>query len=610
MHEHEHEELSLTNKILMISGIVVFIGAIFLSKQNISRILYVTAYILIGYDIIFKAIKHIFSTDMFDENLIMTVATLGALLIGEFNEGITVLILYKIGELLQDKAVDSSKKKIEKVLELKVNNTTLENGTVIKTADVNVGDVILVKAGDRIPLDSILLEDNAQIDMSALTGESTYIYIRKNEEILSGSINVGNAIYLKVIKEESESTVSKIIELVNNASKNKSRTEKYITRFCRFYTPIVLLIAILLPIVLQVNSMEALYRSLNFLVISCPCALVISIPLGFFVGMGTASKRGILAKGTNYLDILANIDYVFLDKTGTITEGNFEVNTIESVSELSKEQILEYIAIAESKSSHVIASAILNKFNNSIDKNRISEHKELAGYGIKAIIDNKKIICGNNKLLEENNIKINIPKLIGTIIYLAIDGEYKGYIIISDTIKRGAEELVDNLHLRGMKQVNMLTGDRKEVAEEVANKLKMDCVYYELLPQDKVKIIENAKKDGKKVAFIGDGINDSPVIAASDVGVAMGKGSDIAVETADIVLMTDELSKIVEGIDISRRTKSIVSQNIVIILITKFLFLLLSVLGLSTMWIAVFADVGITIIAIFNSLRILNYRKK
>lgn len=609
MHDHEHEEeMSLTNKILMIIGIIVFMVAIFLSEQDISRIFYVIAYVLIGYDIIFKAIKHIFGTDMFDENLIMTVATLGAMLIGEFNEGITVLILYKIGELLQDKAVDSSKKKIEKVLELKTNNTTLKDGTVVNTSDVKVGDIILVKTGDRVPLDGILLDENAQLDMSALNGESMYVDVKKDKEVLSGSINVGSAIYLKVIREEKDSTVSKIIELVNNASKNKSKTEKYITKFCRFYTPIVLFIAILLPIVLQVNATEALYRSLNFLVISCPCALVISIPLGFFVGMGAASKKGILAKGTNYLDVLANVDYIYLDKTGTLTDGKFKVSNIQTTSELSNEQILEYVAIAESKSNHVIATSILKKYNKDIDEERMTSHQDVSGHGIKAIIDNKKIICGNYKLLKDNNINLPKEETLGTIIYLAIDGEYKGYITLSDNIKEGTKGLVSRLHKRGIEQVNMVTGDRKNAAEQLAKKVDVDNVYYELLPQDKVRIIEEAKKLGKKVAFVGDGINDSPVIAASDVGIAMGKGSDIAVEAADMVLMTDEPQKIVEAIDISKRTKKIVNENIVIILVTKALFLTLSVFGLSTMWLAVFADVGITILTIFNSLRILNYR--
>ena len=609
-HEHE-EEMTLTNKILTIVGIIISVVAFIFKDKSIAMYLYIIAYIMIGYDIILKAIKHLFGKDMFDENLIMTIATLGAMAIKEYNEGIAVLVLYKLGEFLQDKAVDSSKDKIEKVLNLKINETTLKDGTIKNTEDVKVGEIILIKTGDRIPLDSILQSDNAQLDMSALNGESTYVDVEKGKEVLSGSINVGNAIYLEVIREEKDSAVSKIIELVENASRNKSKTEKYISKFCKIYTPVVIALALLvligLPLGFKVEINEAIYRALNFLVISCPCALVISIPLGFFMGMGAASKKGILAKGTVYLDKLTKIDEIYMDKTGTITDGKFTVSKIVSTSDLSEEDVLEYLAIAESKSNHVIAKSILKKYNKKIDENRITKHEEVSGYGIIATIDNKKVICGNSKILDNNKLEKNLNS--GTIVYLSVDSEYKGYIILSDIIKEGSKNLTENLHRKGISKVIMLTGDRKYAAKEVANQIHVDNVYYELLPQDKVRIINEAKEAGKSVAFVGDGINDSPVIACSDVGIAMGKGSDIAVETADIVLMTDEPEKITEAISISKRTKKIVNQNIVIILIAKILFLLLSVFGKTNMWIAVFADVGVALITIFNSLRIFNYKK-
>lgn len=605
-HCHEDEELTTTNKILTIVGIIIYIIAIVLNN-NYSMYLYVVAYIMIGYNIILNAIKHMFSKDMFDENLIMTIATLGALAIGEYTEGVAVLVLYKIGELLQDKALDSSKDKIEALLDLKEEKTTLKDGTVIETEKVKVGDVILVKTGDKVPLDAILEEGVAQLDMSALNGESRYVSVESGKEVLSGSINVGSAIYLRVIREEKESTVSKIVELVEHASKNKSRTEKYISKFCKVYTPVVILLAIIvlvgLPLGLNVEWKDAIYRALNFLVISCPCALVISIPLGFFVGMGALSKRGVIAKGTTYIDMLTKVDTIYLDKTGTLTEGKFKVTDIISLSSYSKEDILKYLAYCESKSSHVIGKAIIDEYNKDLDEEQIKEHEEIAGLGIRAVIEDKYILCGNKKLLQKYDIEPPNIDSIGTVVYLVVDNKVEGYAILNDVIKNDSKQLVEELHKRGINDVGMLTGDKKDVAETIAKEIKMDSFYVELLPQDKVSIIEEAKKNGKVVSFIGDGINDSPVIAMSDVGMAMGKGTDIAVETADIVLMTDEVKKIIEAIDISRKTKKIVNENIVVILLVKFAFLVCSVLGVTTMWLAVFADVGITLITILNSLR-------
>lgn len=616
-HEHHHdEEITLKDKVLTCIGIILTIIAYILSSkaQILSVTLYIVAYIIIGYKIILKAFKHLFSKDMFDENLIMTVATLGAMAIGEYTEAVAVLVLYMIGEMLQDKAVDSSKEKISKVLNLKINEVTLRDGTKKKTQDVKIGENIIIKTGDRVPLDCILISEKAQLNMSALNGESGYVNVEKGNEILSGSINIGNAIYAEVLKEEKDSTISKIVELVENASKNKSKTEKYISKFCKYYTPIVIALAILvlifLPLVFKVSINDAIYRALNFLVISCPCALVISIPLSFFVGMGAASKKGILAKGTIYLDELANIDQVYMDKTGTLTNGKFEVNDIKSTSTMTEDDILEYVALAEYKSNHVIAKSIIEKYGKAIDEKRITEHEEISGYGIKAEIDSKKVVCGNSKLMEQNYIEYEKNIDVGTVVYLAIDNECKGYIVLCDTIKPGSRKIVKELHDNGVSQVIMLTGDRKDAAQKVGKEIGIDKIHYGLLPQDKVNIIIDAKNNGNKVAFIGDGINDSPVIASANVGIAMGKGSDIAVETADVVFMTDEPEKIVEAINLAKKTKLIANENIIIIIIAKILFLLLSILGMTNMWIAVFADVGITIIAIFNSLRIFKYKQK
>lgn len=616
-HEHHHDdELTIKDKVLTCIGVILTIVAYILESRikALSIALYIIAYVIIGYKIILKAIKHLFGKDMFDENLIMTVATLGAMAIGEYTESIAVLVLYMIGEMLQDKAVDSSKEKISKVLDLKINEVTLRDGTNKKTEDVKIGEHIIIKTGDRVPLDCLLISQKAQLDMSALNGESGYVNIEKGNEILSGSINIGNAIYAEVIREEKDSTISKIVELVENASRNKSKTEKYISKFCKYYTPIVIILAlfvlIFLPLVFKVSINDAIYRTLNFLVISCPCALVISIPLGFFVGMGTASKKGILAKGTVYLDNLTNIDEVYIDKTGTLTDGKFAVSCINSTSDLSEDEVLEYIALAEYKSNHVIAKSIIEKYGKSIEEKRITNHEEISGYGIKALIDSKKIICGNSKLMEQNSIDYEKNTDIGTIVHLAVDGNYKGYVVLSDTIKHGSKTIVRDLHKNGVSQVIMLTGDRKNAAQKVGKEIGIDNVYYELLPKDKVNIINEARNNGKRVAFIGDGINDSPVIASANVGIAMGKGSDIAVETADVVLMTDEPNKIIEAINISKRTKKIVNENIIIIIIAKILFLLLSIFGMTNMWIAVFADVGVAIIAIFNSLRIFKYKEK
>lgn len=560
-----------------------------------------------------KHLNGILKKDMFDENFLMSIATLGAIAIGDYTEGIAVLIFYKIGEFLQDLAVKRSKKSIEKVLDIRSNVANLKvlnEVKVVDPKDVKIGDYIIVKTGEKIPLDGIVEEGKTNLDMSMLNGESIPKSVEIGQEVLSGSINLGSVITVKVTKKFEDSTVSQIIDLLENAVNKKSKTENFITRFAKVYTPIVVLTSVIIAIVsilfFNIEVLESIHRALIFLVISCPCALVVSVPLGFFVGIGKASKLGILVKGSNYLDILSTVNTVVFDKTGTLTKGNFEVNKIVVNSELNEEELLENIALCESLSNHYIAKAILKRYNSTVDKTRIKEHEEITGHGIRAIVDNRECIVGNDKMLSKYNIEFEVAKDYGTIIYLAVENEYKGYIVLADEIKEDSKDCIAGLKKSGIKNNIMLTGDSKIIAENISKELGIDKVYGELLPTDKARILEEIKKEDREVriAYVGDGINDAPVIAMADVGISMGKGSDIAIETSDIVLMTDEASKIVDAIKIAKKTKRIVIQNIVFALAIKVLFLFLSAIGISTMWEAVFADVGVTLIAVINSLRI------
>lgn len=611
--EKINKEINLV--FLDVIGIIVFLMAYFIPgiKFNLKIGMYIVSYALIGFDIFKKAIKHLFRKDMFDENLLMTIATIGALCIGEYIEGVAVLLLYKIGEYLQDKAVDTSKEKIKSAIDIRAKYANvIKNGKVEKVdpETLKLGDIVVVKNGEKIPTDGVISKGNTRLDTSSLTGESIPKDVAKNDEVLSGMINLGEVIEIKVTKAFEDSTASKILDLIENARESKSKTENFITKFSKIYTPTVIVIAILIamsfPSIFGIGFADSLNRALIFLVVSCPCALVISVPLGFFVGMGNCSKKGILIKGSNYLDALSSVDTVAFDKTGTLTKGVFKITKINNKSDMSDDEILEYLALCESYSNHYIAKSILTSYGKEIDKERIKEHSEIAGHGIKAVIDGKEVLAGNKSLMDSQNIKVDVENTVGTVIYITIDKKYSGNVVLSDELKDNVLELSNNLkRICGIKNTVLLTGDKENVAKKVAEEIKFNNVYGELLPQDKVEIVEKLKQGTKKkVAFVGDGINDSPVLASADVGISMGNGSDIAIDTSDIVLMTDEPHKLVECIKISKRTKSVVIQNIVFALSIKVIVLLLSAMGISTMWEAIFADVGVSLLAIFNSIRI------
>lgn len=611
--EKINKEINLV--FLDVIGIIVFLMAYFIPgiKFNLKIGMYIVSYALIGFDIFKKAIKHLFRKDMFDENLLMTIATIGALCIGEYIEGVAVLLLYKIGEYLQDKAVDTSKEKIKSAIDIRAKYANvIKNGKVEKVdpETLKIGDIVVVKNGEKIPTDGVISKGNTRLDTSSLTGESIPKDVVENDEVLSGMINLGEVIEIKVTKAFEDSTASKILDLIENARESKSKTENFITKFSKIYTPTVIVIAILIamsfPSIFGIGFADSLNRALIFLVVSCPCALVISVPLGFFVGMGSCSKKGILIKGSNYLDALSSVDTVAFDKTGTLTKGVFKITKINNKSDMSDDEILEYLALCESYSNHYIAKSILTSYGKEIDKERIKEHSEIAGHGIKAVIDDKEVLAGNKSLMDNQNIKVDVEDTVGTVIYIAIDKKYSGNVVLSDELKDNVLELSNNLkRICGIKNTVLLTGDKENVAKKVAEEIKFNNVYGELLPQDKVEIVEKLKQGTKKkVAFVGDGINDSPVLACADVGISMGNGSDIAIDTSDIVLMTDEPHKLVECIKISKKTKSVVIQNIVFALSIKVIVLVLSAMGISTMWEAIFADVGVSLLAIFNSIRI------
>ena len=611
--EKINKEINLV--FLDVIGIIVFLMAYFIPgiKFNLKIGMYIVSYALIGFDIFKKAIKHLFRKDMFDENLLMTIATIGALCIGEYIEGVAVLLLYKIGEYLQDKAVDTSKEKIKSAIDIRAKYANvIKNGKVEKVdpETLKIGDIVVVKNGEKIPTDGVISKGNTRLDTSSLTGESIPKDVAENDEVLSGMINLGEVIEIKVTKAFEDSTASKILDLIENARESKSKTENFITKFSKIYTPTVIVIAILIamsfPSIFGIGFADSLNRALIFLVVSCPCALVISVPLGFFVGMGNCSKKGILIKGSNYLDALSSVDTVAFDKTGTLTKGVFKITKINNKSDMSDDEILEYLALCESYSNHYIAKSILTSYGKEIDKERIKEHSEIAGHGIKAVIDGKEVLAGNKSLMDSQNIKVDVENTVGTVIYITIDKKYSGNVVLSDELKDNVLELSNNLkRICGIKNTVLLTGDKENVAKKVAEEIKFNNVYGELLPQDKVEIVEKLKQGTKKkVAFVGDGINDSPVLASADVGISMGNGSDIAIDTSDIVLMTDEPHKLVECIKISKRTKSVVIQNIVFALSIKVIVLVLSAMGISTMWEAIFADVGVSLLAIFNSIRI------
>ena len=608
--------------IKILIALVIYIVAIVGNFENelIKDALFIICYLIVGLSILKKAIRNIFRGKVFDENFLMAVATLGAFGVGEFPEAVAVMLFYQIGELFQSYAVDKSRKSISSLMDIRPDYANvLREGKEEKVDpdEVKIGEIIVVKPGEKIPLDGTIIEGTTMLDTKALTGESVPVEAKENDEVLSGSINESGKILVKVSKEYGESTVSKILDLVENASSKKSKSENFITKFAKYYTPTVVIIAVILAIVplfifKGTTFTEWIYRALSFLVVSCPCALVISIPLSFFGGIGGASKMGILIKGSNYLEALASTEIAVFDKTGTLTKGVFEVQKIET-NNISKDELLEIAAYAENYSNHPIAKSIKNAYKKEIDTNRIKNIKEISGHGISVTVDDKNVLIGNEKLMEENKIQYTKSEDIGTILYIAINNEYKGLIIISDEIKEDSKGLVKNLKNLGVKKTVMLTGDKKTVGEDVGEKLRLDEVYTELLPDGKVEKVEKLmqeKTEKGKLIFVGDGINDSPVLAMSDIGIAMGAlGSDAAIEAADVVIMTDEPSKIADAISLSRKTMKIVKENIVFAIFVKVLVLILTAIGLSTMWEAVFADVGVSIIAIINALRMLKVKK-
>ena len=615
-HDHNHTEKPEAARIITyIIGVILFIAAFILEKQGFSQILYISCYILsyltFGYDIIIDAVKNLLKGSVLDENFLMSAASVGALFIGEYPEAIAVMIFFKVGEYFEHSAVKKSKKSITDLMDIRPDYANLvRNNEILKVSpeDVKIGDYILVKPGEKIPLDGVIQDGETTLDTSALTGESKPRDVFVNDTVLSGCINKVGVITIKVTKPFSESTVSKIINMVETASSKKAKTENFITGFSKYYTPCVVSIAVLLgiipPLFTGFNFSEWINRGLIFLVISCPCALVISIPLSFFSGIGLASKNGILIKGSNYLEGLNELRTVVFDKTGTLTKGEFSVSQICPENGYSKEELLEICAYAECYSNHPIGLSVLKAYGKDINKSKISEYKEFSGQGVSAKIDGKNILAGNGKILGDET-KAKIDKL-GTSVFVMVDDIYAGCIIISDQIKEDSINVTSLLKKKGIEKNIMLTGDNRETAELVCKKLKLDEYYAELLPDEKVmKIEEILAKSNGKTAFVGDGINDAPVLARADIGVAMGGiGSDASIEAADIVIMTDEPSKLAAAIDIAKVTKKIVWQNIIFILAIKVLFLILGACGIATMWEAVFADVGVSVVAILNSMRI------
>ncbi|XZI41695.1 heavy metal translocating P-type ATPase [Clostridium perfringens] len=626
-HSHSHGGVnqSIEKKELFRLGIALvlfIIGMIVNLDKMYEFIIFGVAYIIAGGEVLLRAFKNILKGQVFDENFLMAIATIGAFAIGEFPEGVAVMLFYEVGEMFQDYAVNKSRKSISDLMNIRPDFANLIdlNGEEkrVSPESVNVGSIIVVRAGEKVPLDGVVLSGEATLDVSALTGESLPKEVEAKDDVLAGSINKSGLLKIKVTKSFGESTVSKILDLVENAGNKKSPTEKFITKFARYYTPVVvfsaLALAIIPPLIISGESFSQwISRALIFLVVSCPCALVVSIPLGYFAGIGLASKNGILIKGSNYLEALNNVESIVFDKTGTLTKGTFKVKKSESTSKLSNEELLKLGAYTEYYSNHPIAKSIVSEFNKEINKALISNYEEISGKGIKVDIDGETFLAGNSKLMDMFNIKISSINEIGTVVYLANEKSELGYIVISDEIKEDSKETITGLKKIGVKQTIMLTGDNEKVGEGVAKEIGLDKAYCSLLPQNKVEKLEQIFEDkskGKKVAFVGDGINDAPVLARADIGIAMGGvGSDAAIEAADVVIMDDKPSKIIKAIKIAKKTNKIVWQNIIFALGVKIVILIFGALGMANMWEAVFGDVGVTLIAVINSSRILKNKK-
>ena len=605
---------------LAVGAVVYAIGmalTVFAKLPTLAELAFlIVAYVILGWDVVWQAVKNITRGQVFDEHFLMSVSTIGAFAIGEYPEAVAVMLFYQVGEFFQSLAVKRSRKSISDLMDIRPDSATVKrNGVlqVVSPESVAVGEIIVVKPGEKIPLDGIVVDGESMLDTKALTGESVPRSIRKGDEALSGCINQSGLLTLKVTKSFGESTVSKITDLVENASARKAPTENFITTFARYYTPVVVgmaaVLAIIPPLVLGGGWSEWLRRGFVFLIVSCPCALVISIPLTFFGGIGAASKRGVLVKGGNYLEALNKVSVVVFDKTGTLTKGVFEVANIIPAAGYQKEQVLEYAAQAESYSNHPIAKSILATYGKPIDQKQFSGFEEISGHGISVMVQGKKVLAGNSKLMESEKIAYAACDAAGTKFYVAADGSYVGCILIADEVKPDSKCAIAELKKIGVEKTVMLTGDDERIGKSVADELGLDAYYAQLLPDQKVEkleMLDKQKRQGSKLAFVGDGINDAPVLARADVGIAMGGlGSDAAIEAADVVLMTDEPSKLVEAIDVAKATKRIVTQNIVIALGIKSVFLVLGALGMAGMWEAVFGDVGVTIIAVLNAMRIL-----
>jgi len=603
---------------IIISGILLIVGVILKgSNQWLALGIFLLSYVIAGGDVVLGAFRNILRGQVFDENFLMSIATIGAFIIGEYPEGVGVMLFYQVGELFQSYAVNKSRKSISSLMDIRPDYANVKRGEDIVKVDpdeVGIGDIIVVKAGEKVPLDGKVVEGNSMLDTSALTGESVPREVFAGSDILSGCININGLLTVEVTKEFGESTVSKILDLVENATSKKAKAENFITKFARYYTPVVVILAAMISIIPPLLIEGAtfgdwVYRGLTFLVISCPCALVISIPLGFFGGIGGASKKGILVKGSNYLEALTNVETVVFDKTGTLTKGVFNVQEVQAEG-MDKEELLEIAAYAENYSNHPISMSLKRAYGKQIDSSRIEGVEELPGHGVRAIVDGKTVLAGNEKLINKMNIPYEARQLAGTVVHVAVNGVYSGYIVIADEIKEDAINAIKGLKEAKIRKTVMLTGDAKNVGEKVAEDLGIDVVYTELLPGDKVEKLEEliSEKSLKgRLAFVGDGINDAPVLARADIGIAMGGlGSDAAIEAADIVIMTDEPSKISTAIKISKRTLAIVNQNIYFSLGVKFAVLILAAMGIANMWAGVMADVGVTVLAVMNATRALN----
>nr|WP_099222646.1 heavy metal translocating P-type ATPase [Listeria costaricensis] len=622
---HEHDRQSGGIQVLLlrlaVSAVLFAVGSLAPLDDSWTVLVFLAAYLLIGGDVLLRAGRNIIRGQVFDENFLMALATIGAFLIGQYPEGVAVMLFYQIGELFQTLAVNRSRKSISALMDIRPDYANLKtDGQVVRVApeQVTVGALILVKPGEKVPLDGEVESGHSMVDTSALTGESVPRSVKPGSEVLSGSINASGLLTVRVKKAFSESTVSKILDLVENASNRKAPTENFITKFARYYTPAVVIVAALLalvpPLVVPGAALsDWVYRALVFLVISCPCALVVSIPLGFFGGIGAAGRKGILIKGSNYLEALNDVRFVVFDKTGTLTKGVFEVTQIMPQNGFTREEVLKTAAIAEAHSNHPIAQSIKKAYQQDVSTEDVSNYAEVAGHGVKGSTGGQSFLVGNAQLLKKEGVAFETVQAAGTIVYVAIDGVFAGTITIADEVKTDSRQAITDLKAQGIRQTVMLTGDNARVGQAVAQELGVDAVYSELLPQDKVAQIEQlieAKDAREKVAFVGDGINDTPVLARADVGIAMGGlGSDAAIESADIVIMTDEPSKITTAIQIAKRTRKIVWQNIIFALAVKAFFLILGAAGIATMWEAVFSDVGVTLLAVLNATRVLNVRK-